>query len=149
VALRSYGRGLSLAHVGVVLPNSEGAYPAGNDQQDEDVTRRVAPTLVSAHVDPSPKRGAVIHRALVGAEQDSCTILAVKDYAGAWSAERGRCHRFVYTSDDDGCPMNCPLPPVTSGCRRDGGTPSKHVGTIPAGFSGTHEASSLRNAAQS
>jgi len=24
----------------------------------------------------------------------------VEDYAGAWTAQRGRCHRFVYTEDD-------------------------------------------------
>ena len=41
------------------------------------------------------------------------------DYAGAWSAERGRCHRFVY-GDDDGHPTECPAPPVGSGWRRDG-----------------------------
>jgi hypothetical protein len=39
------------------------------------------------------------------------------DYAGAWSAERGRCHRFVY--DPDGKPDNCPEPTVTSGWRQD------------------------------
>jgi hypothetical protein len=47
------------------------------------------------------------------------TIVAVQDYAGAWSAERGvRGHRFVY--DPDGKPGNCPEPPVRSGWRRDG-----------------------------
>ena len=39
------------------------------------------------------------------------------DYAGAWSAERGRCHRFVYDVDDK--PTGCPEPPVTSGWRYD------------------------------
>ena len=43
----------------------------------------------------------------------------VQDYAGAWTAERGPCHRFVYT-EDDGRPTNCPKPPVRSGWRRDG-----------------------------
>jgi hypothetical protein len=33
------------------------------------------------------------------------------DYAGAWSAERGRCHRFVY-GDEDGHPTECPAPPA-------------------------------------
>lgn len=47
------------------------------------------------------------------------TIAAMQDYAGAWTAERGRCHRFVYT-EDDGRPANCPEPIVTSGWRRDG-----------------------------
>ena len=46
------------------------------------------------------------------------TITAVQDYAGAWTAERGRCHRFVYV-EDDGRPANCPEPTVTSGWRRD------------------------------
>jgi len=41
------------------------------------------------------------------------------DYAGAWSAEHGRCHRFVYGSED-GHPTHCPDPTVTSGWRRDG-----------------------------
>lgn len=47
------------------------------------------------------------------------TIGAVQDYAGAWTAERGRCHRFVYV-DGDGRPANCPEPTVTSGWRRHG-----------------------------
>ena len=47
------------------------------------------------------------------------TIGAVQDYAGAWTAERGRCHRFVYV-DGDGRPANCPEPTVTSGWRRCG-----------------------------
>ena len=47
------------------------------------------------------------------------TIFSVQDYAGAWTAQRGRCHRFVYT-EDDGHPTNCPEPPVRSGWRRDG-----------------------------
>ncbi len=51
--------------------------------------------------------------------QDIGTILAVQDYAGAWTADRGRCHRFVYT-EDDGRPINCPGPPVRSGWRQDG-----------------------------
>jgi hypothetical protein len=42
----------------------------------------------------------------------------VEDYAEAWSAERGRCHRLVY--DSDGKPDNCPEPPVAVGWRRDG-----------------------------
>jgi hypothetical protein len=42
----------------------------------------------------------------------------VLDYAGAWSAERGRCHRCVY--DADGKPDYCPEPTVTSGWRVDG-----------------------------
>jgi hypothetical protein len=55
------------------------------------------------------------------------TIVAVLDYAGAWTAERGRCHRLVY--DSDGKPDNCPKPPVTSGWRKaasaDLASPSK------------------------
>ena len=54
------------------------------------------------------------------------TISDVQDYAGAWTAERGRCHRFVCV-DDDGRPANCPEPTLTSGWRRDDqgtGTPS-------------------------
>ena len=42
------------------------------------------------------------------------------DYAGAWHAERGNCFRFVYTSEEDGRPMVCPQPIVTSGWTRDG-----------------------------
>jgi hypothetical protein len=45
--------------------------------------------------------------------------VAVDDYAGAWSIERGRCHRFVY-GVDDGHPEHCPSLPVASGWRRDG-----------------------------
>jgi hypothetical protein len=43
----------------------------------------------------------------------------MEDYAGAWADERGRCHRFVYGSED-GHPTHCPEPTVTSGWRRDG-----------------------------
>ena len=32
--------------------------------------------------------------------QAVATILAVEDYARAWTAERGLCHRFVYTDGD-------------------------------------------------
>ena len=39
------------------------------------------------------------------------------DYAGAWSAERGRCHRLVY--DPDGKPTGCPEPVTTTGWRSD------------------------------
>jgi hypothetical protein len=35
------------------------------------------------------------------------------DYAGACSAQRGRCFRFVY--DDQGKPANCPEPIATRG----------------------------------
>jgi hypothetical protein len=41
----------------------------------------------------------------------------VEDYAGAWHAERGRCHRFVY--DEHGKPTSCPDPPVAVGWRQD------------------------------
>ena len=41
----------------------------------------------------------------------------VDDYAGAWTAERGRCHRLGY--DPDGKPTGCPAPRVASGWRRD------------------------------
>lgn len=41
------------------------------------------------------------------------------DYAGAWHGERGQCHRFVYTSDQDGRPMVCPELVVVSGWRQD------------------------------
>jgi hypothetical protein len=41
----------------------------------------------------------------------------VEDYAGAWSAERGRCHRFVY--DPGSKRDNCPQPTVTSGWLHD------------------------------
>ncbi len=44
----------------------------------------------------------------------------MEDYAGAWHAERGRCFRFVYTSEDDGRPMKCPEEPVAVGWTRDG-----------------------------
>ena len=47
------------------------------------------------------------------------TIRPMNDYAGAWSADRGRCHRFVYTVDD-GRPATCPEPPVRNGWRREG-----------------------------
>ena len=43
------------------------------------------------------------------------TVRAMEDYAGAWSAERGRCHRLVY--NPDGKPENCPEPPVAVGWR--------------------------------
>ena len=44
----------------------------------------------------------------------------VQDYAGAWSAVRGRCHRMVYgDGDGDGHPENCPGLPVMSGWRAD------------------------------
>ena len=39
------------------------------------------------------------------------------DYAGAWSAERGRCHHLVY--DHEGKPTGCPAPPMASGWRQD------------------------------
>jgi hypothetical protein len=51
--------------------------------------------------------------------QGLCTIPTVNDYAGAWTAERGRCHRFIYR-EDDGRPADCPGPPVMGGWRRDG-----------------------------
>ena len=38
-------------------------------------------------------------------------------YAGAWQSVRGKCHGFAYTSDDDGRPMGCPLPVVSTGWR--------------------------------
>jgi hypothetical protein len=41
------------------------------------------------------------------------TIVAVTNYARAWTAERGRCHRFVHGSQD-GHPTNCPEPALTS-----------------------------------
>ena len=47
------------------------------------------------------------------------TLAPVQDYAGARSAERGRCHRFVYLEGDDR-PTNYPKPPLMSGWRRDG-----------------------------
>jgi hypothetical protein len=43
----------------------------------------------------------------------------MEDYAGAWMAVRGRCHRLVY-GDGDGHPEGCPGVPVTSGWRADG-----------------------------
>jgi hypothetical protein len=45
------------------------------------------------------------------------TILFVNDYAGAWTAERGGCHRLLY--DPDGKPTGCPAIPVASGWRQD------------------------------
>lgn len=42
------------------------------------------------------------------------------DYAGAWHAERGRCFRFVYTTEDDGRPMVCPEPVAATGWQRNG-----------------------------
>jgi len=47
------------------------------------------------------------------------TIVAVQDYATAWTAEGGRCHRLIYGSED-GHPEHVPEPTVTSGWRRDG-----------------------------
>ena len=44
------------------------------------------------------------------------TIVVVLDYAGAWQAERRRCHRLVYGTSD-GHPVNCQEPPVKSGWR--------------------------------
>ncbi|MGO9657488.1 MAG: hypothetical protein ACLP7F_03870 [Acidimicrobiales bacterium] len=41
------------------------------------------------------------------------------DYAGAWTAERGRCHRLVYDYDPDTKPTGCPAPSVASGWRQD------------------------------
>jgi hypothetical protein len=49
----------------------------------------------------------------------------MEDYAGAWSAERGRCHRFVY--DPNGKPDNCPEPPVAVGWRYAAHTRSWHA----------------------
>ncbi len=46
-------------------------------------------------------------------------IATVLDYAGAWSAERARCHRMVY-DDHDGRPQSCPEAPVASGWKRNG-----------------------------
>ena len=43
----------------------------------------------------------------------------VHDYAGAWSVERDRCHRFV-DGTQDGHPEHCPGQPMASGWRRDG-----------------------------
>ena len=53
---------------------------------------------------------------LSGSEPIS-TIVGVLDYGGAWSAERGRCHRLVY--DHEGKPTTCPERPVQSGWRTD------------------------------
>jgi hypothetical protein len=47
------------------------------------------------------------------------TIGVVEDYAGAWSAERGRCFRLVYGSED-GHPEHCPERLVRSGWKREG-----------------------------
>ena len=47
------------------------------------------------------------------------------DYAGAWSAERDGCHRFVY--DDNGKPTECPEPPVRVGWRYAANTRSWHA----------------------
>jgi len=47
------------------------------------------------------------------------TLSTVHDYSGAWTAERGRCHRLVDGSKD-GHPTHCPELTVTSGWRRDG-----------------------------
>ena len=44
---------------------------------------------------------------------------SMNDYAGAWSSERGRCFRFVYTSDEHGRPTNCPGRPVKVGWTQD------------------------------
>ena len=55
------------------------------------------------------------------------TLAPMQDYAGAWSADRGRCHRFVYTSNDDGRPMNCPEPVVGSGWRLEEFTGEWHL----------------------
>jgi len=48
---------------------------------------------------------------------DVGSLVAV-DYAGAWTAERGGCHCFVY--DSQGKPDSCPEPIVTSGWRVGG-----------------------------
>jgi hypothetical protein len=61
----------------------------------------------------------------VGIRLPSATVTAaryyrpVQDYAQAWTAERGRCHRFVY-EEPDGRPTNCPEPPAMTGWRTDG-----------------------------
>jgi hypothetical protein len=51
--------------------------------------------------------------------QGLSTIAAVQDYAGAWTAERGRCHRLVHGSED-GRPTHRQEPPARSGWRQDG-----------------------------
>ena len=47
------------------------------------------------------------------------------DYAGAWHAERGRCHRFVYA--EHGKPTVCPEPPVRVGWRYAAHTRTWHA----------------------
>ncbi len=42
-------------------------------------------------------------------------------YAGAWTGERGRCHRLV--CDDQGKPKRCPEPVIASGRLRIGERP--------------------------
>jgi len=60
----------------------------------------------------APEGGATVE----GPEYDR---RPVPDYAATWTAERGRCHRFVYGSED-GHPTHCPEPTVTSRWRHDG-----------------------------
>jgi hypothetical protein len=67
----------------------------------------VAGRAVLSHWRPGP-RGAIPSHPLV-------SLAPVRDYGGAWSSKRGRCHRYVYTSDDDGRPTNCPEPVARSG----------------------------------
>ena len=44
--------------------------------------------------------------------------MAGMDYAGAWQAKRGICHRFIY--DEFGKPTECPQPVIASGWTSDG-----------------------------
>jgi hypothetical protein len=58
------------------------------------------------------------------ASQGLGTIAAVQDYAGAWTAERGRCPRLVHGSED-GRPTYCQL---TAGEQASGSWSEYQVG---------------------
>ncbi|MGC8628367.1 MAG: hypothetical protein ACP5VR_12620 [Acidimicrobiales bacterium] len=67
-------------------------------------------------------QAALLAGALLGGPEPYTSSLGAKlpvmeDYAGAWSAEHGRCHRIVYS--ESGQPGNCPGTPVVTGWRYD------------------------------
>jgi hypothetical protein len=62
----------------------------------------------NSHDGDANKKEDGVHGGFTMASLTLASHLAVKDYAGAWHAYRGRCFRFVYTSEDDGRSMVCP-----------------------------------------
>jgi hypothetical protein len=75
-------------------------------REERGTTAREPPQTPSSRPRMSPEWGPPRSEGL-------STIVAVTNYARAWTAERGRCHRFVHGSQD-GHPTNCPEPALTS-----------------------------------